>query len=59
MGSDIKTAMQVPFKKNTNCYYSALRERERDSQCRLRTWQPVKVPSRKLLTAGDDSCFNS
>lgn len=32
---------------------------QRDTQCRLRSWQPVKVPSRKLLTAGDDSCFNS
>lgn len=32
---------------------------QRDTRCRLRSWQPVKVPSRKLLTAGDDSCFNS
>lgn len=24
------SAVQVPFKKNTNCYYSALRERERE-----------------------------
>lgn len=47
--------IQAPLK----CHKVLLCCIQRDAQCRLRSWQPVKVPSRKLLTAGDDSCFNS
>lgn len=45
-----------PFKKTHKLLLYCI---QRDTQCRLRSWQPVKMPSRKLLTAGDDSCFNS